>query len=57
MSEQHKNKYLIESMILNFFNDDNVWQGPPLRRMVIDNEVVDIDEYAAEFGFTLPDSE
>ncbi len=57
MSEQHKNKYCIESCILNFFDDNNVWQGPPMRRMVIDNEVVDIDEYASEFGFTLPDSE
>jgi len=56
MSEQHKNKYLIESMILNFFDENNVWQGPTLRKLMIDNEVVDIDEYAAEFGFTLPDS-
>ena len=57
MSEQHKNKYLIESMITNLFDDNNVWQGPPLRKLMIDNEVVDIDEYASEFGFTLPDSE
>ena len=56
MSEQHKNKYLIEGIITNLFDDDNVWQGMPGRVIVVDNEFVNIDEYASEFGFTLPDS-
>tara|TARA_R100001510_G_C7527844_1_gene120555 strand:- start:344 stop:514 length:171 start_codon:yes stop_codon:yes gene_type:complete len=56
MSEQHKNKQIIESMILGYFDENNVWQGPRLRKLMIDNEVIDIDDYAAEFGLTLPDS-
>lgn len=53
---QHRNKYLIEAEIARLFDDDNVWQGMPARTMMLDGEVVNIDEYAAEFGFTLPDA-
>jgi len=52
----HRNKYIIEAFILGLYDDDNVWRGMPGRVVFIDNEAVQIDDYASEYGFTLPDS-
>jgi len=55
----HRNKYIIEAMIIGLYGGENndEWCGMPGRVIVIDDEAINIDEYAAEFGFTLPDSE
>ncbi len=54
----HRNKYIIEAMIIGLYGGENndEWCGMPGRVIVIDDEAINIDEYAAEFGFTLPDS-
>ena len=46
-----------DTFILRYFDEDGVWQGPITRKIVVFGEVIDIDEYAAESGLVLPDSE
>lgn len=43
-------------IILNLFNADGVWEGSPTRKILVNGEVIDIDEYAAQSGLVLPDA-
>jgi len=43
-------------MILSLFDENGVWTGPPSRKVLVQGEVINIDEYAAESGLVLPDS-
>jgi hypothetical protein len=52
----HRNKYIIEAFILGLFDENNVWCGMPARVVYIDDEAIQIDDYASEYGFTLPDA-
>ena len=53
----HRNKAQIDATILGLFNEDGVWVGSTGRKIIINSEVIDIDEWAEETGLTLPDSE
>ena len=52
----HRNKHIIEAFILGLFDENNVWCGMPARVVFIDDEAIQIDEYAASSGLILPDS-
>jgi len=45
-----------DAVILNLFDADGNYIGPGERKIVFLGEVIDIDEYAAATGLTLPDS-
>lgn len=45
-----------DATILNLFDADGNYIGPAERKIVFLGEVIDIDEYAATAGLTLPDS-
>ena len=45
-----------DSIILSLFNADGVWQGAPTRKILLNGDVIDIDEYAATSGLILPDA-
>jgi hypothetical protein len=46
----------LKGQILQMWDADGNYNGPTYRILVVDGEPVNIDDYAAEHGFTLPDS-
>jgi len=46
-----------DAVILNLFDADGNYIGPAEREIVFLGEVINIDDYAAESGLVLPDSE
>ena len=42
-------------VILSCFDENNVWQGSPTRKILFNGEVIDIDAWASANGITLPD--
>jgi len=51
--EQHLNAH---SVILKMYDSEGNYRGPAERKIIFNGEIIDIDEYAAEVGLTLPDS-
>lgn len=49
-------KLVPDAYILSLFDSDGNYVGPSERKIVWLGEVIDIDEYAATAGLTLPDS-
>lgn len=45
-----------DAVILNLYDAEGNYIGPAERKIVFLGEVIDIDEYAASSGLTLPDS-
>lgn len=46
----------IHGLIMNKFDENGVWQGSSLRVIVVNGEGIQIDQWAAENGVTLPDA-
>lgn len=43
-------------LIMSKFDENGVWQGSSLRVIVVNGEAIQIDQWAAENGVTLPDA-
>jgi len=50
-------EFSLKGIILQFWDADGNYNGPTNRVMVVNGLPYNIDDYAAEHGFTLPDSE
>jgi len=48
-------KTIPDVIILSGFDENGVWHGIT-RKILVDGEVIDIDEYAATSGLILPDA-
>ena len=50
-------KTVPDQIILSLFDAEGNYIGPAERKIMFFGEIIDIDEYAAESGLVLPDSE